>query len=237
MNFKSFFTALVISFVAFSSFGQTKCYETVKKECDPEPKSGYIVSGQSKNGTFAPADTAVVELTFYANMDYKLSFCSPNPNIQGNVQFQVVEYKTVPEYVEIITYEEVYAEEEEEEYDDYEDEESYDDDEYYEDDYDDYEEEEEVEEEEEKEPEKVPVITKKRIYKKIPVTIYDNQAEGEGGAQQFYHISRERKTVYIKVFIPGGEENSNQSKSGRTVAYACVGLLLEHQPAPRLGFK
>ena len=234
MNFKSFFTALILTSFAVSSSAQTTCYETVKNECDPEPKLGYLVSGQSKNGTFAPADTAIVELTFYANMDYKLSFCSPNPNIQGNVQFQIVEYKTIPEYIEIITYEEVYPEEEEEEYDD---EESYDDYDDYDDndDYDD--EEEEVEEEPEPEPVKVPVVTKKRIYKKVPITIYDNQAEGEGGSQQFYHISRKRKTVYVKVFIPGTEENANNSPSGRTVAYACVGLLLEHQPAPKLGFK
>ena len=233
MNFKYFLIFPFVLLSTYSAIGQTKCYETVEKECDPEPKSGYIVSGQSKNGTFAPADTAIVELTFYANMDYKLSFCSPNPNIQGNVQFQVVEYKTIPDYIEIITYEEVYPEEEEEEYE----EESYDEDEYYEDDYGYEEEEEEVVEEPEVEPEKVAIVTKKRVYKKIPVTIYDNQSEGEGGAQQFYHISRERKTVFVKVFIPAGEENSSQSASGRTVAYACVGLLLEHQPAPRLGFK
>lgn len=228
---------LSLFFAVFISSAQ-RCYETVKKECSPEPKTGYIVSGQSKNGTFAPADTAIVELKFYANMDYRLSFCSSDPNIQGNVQFQVVEYKTIPEYQEIITYEEVYPEEEEEDYDDYEEDYDEDYDDY--DDYDDYEEEEydeEEEEEEEVEPQKVPVITKKRIYKKIPVTIYDNQAEGEGGAQTFYHISRERKTVYVKVYIPGNQENSNKSKSGRTVSYACVGLLLEHQPAPKLGFK
>ena len=165
-------------------------------------------------------------------MDYRLSFCSPNPSIQGNIQFQIIEYKTVAEYEETITWEEAYVEEEYDDYDDY-DEEEYDD---Y-DDYDDYGDEEEVVEEEEVEPEMVKVVTKKRVYRKVPVTIYDNQAEGEGGTQEYYHVSKKRTKIYVKVFIPGTEDNSSTTQSSRTVAYACVGLLLEHQPAPRLGFK
>lgn len=228
---KSIFLAVFVT-VSGALFSQ-KCYETVEKECEPDAKSGYLVSGQSKNGTFAPADTAEVELTFYANMDYRLSFCSPDPSINGKVQFQIIEYKTVPEYIEIVTYEEVYA-------NDYGYEDGYAEDDYgYEDDYyDDYGYEEEVEEAEPApEPEKVPIVTRKRVYKKVPKVIYDNTKEEEGMSQQFYYISRERKNVVVKVFIPADETKNNSAGRGRTVAYACVGLLLEHQPAPKLGFK
>lgn len=234
MAIRSIILTSLISLFAIGASAQ-RCFETVEKKCEPDKKSGYIVSGQSKNGTFAPADTAIVTLTFYPNMDYRISFCSTDPNIEGKVEFQVIEYASVAEYEEVITYEEVYPEVEEEEYS--EEEESYD--EYG--DYDEYEEEEEYVE---PEPIKVPVITKKRVYKKVPQVIFDNTANSEGGdlAQEFYHIARERKTVYIKVFIPsnqGGtteESNANKAK-GKTVSYACVGLLVEHQSAPRLGFK
>lgn len=212
------------SFVFSTAFSQKNCYESHKR-CVSDSKQGFILSGQSKSGTFIPGDTAEVTLTLYKNMEYRLSFCSPqNPNVDGKVEFQIVEYITESVFEEVITYEEVFPEEEyseEAEYDEYGD--------YSEDSY------------EEPEPIKVPVVTKRKVYKKVPVVTFDNTTASAGGegqyTQEYRTIANNFKTITIRVYIPGTPEEKNETSAGKTVSFVCVGLLLEHKAAPKLGFK
>ncbi|MFP5470191.1 MAG: hypothetical protein ACLGGV_01210 [Bacteroidia bacterium] len=216
-----------------------KCYETHERSCELDKKSGYFMSSHSKSGTFIPGDTTEVTLTLHKNVSYRISFCSGDPNVHGKVQFQVVEFQTESMFEEVITYEEQYPEQEytEESNGETENEEESDP-------YGEYEEEAPVEETYvEVEPIKVPVITKRKVYKKVPVVVFSNN-EGEGGSeggftQEYYTISRETKTITLRVYIPGRpeEEDTKAGAKGSTVSYVCVGLLVEHQPAPKLGFK
>jgi hypothetical protein len=222
---------LLIAFITGSTFAYSQkavgCYESHTR-CEPSKKEGYSTSGQSKSGTFIPGDTTEVTVTLYKNMDYRISFCSPSPNVDGKVQFQIVEYVTESMYEEVITYEEQYPETEEtEETETSEDGEYSEDEEYVEEEY------------VEPEPIKVPVVTKRKVYKKIPTVTFDNTsaAAGDGFTQEYRTVANSTKTVTIKVFIPGAPEETEGDKKGKTVSYVCVGMLVEHKPAPKLGFK
>jgi len=229
-----FFSSVALS-ISTLAIAQTpfKCYEAHEKSCELDKKSGYFPSGLSKSGTFIPGDTTEVSLTLHKNVSYRISFCSGDPNVHGKVQFQIVEYQTESMFEEVITYEEQWPEPE---YTEETTEES------EEDPYGEYEEEEETTEEEYVEPQpiKVPVVTKRKVYKKVPVVVFSNSGEGEGNlVQDYYTLCRESKTITIKVFIPGKaeEQDANSGAKGSTVSYVCVGMLVEHQPAPKLGFK
>ena len=54
-------------------------------------------------------------------------------------------------------------------------------------------------------------------------------------SQEFIFVSDKTRKLTIKVYIPeveGVDENSGLGAE----AYACIGLLIEHQPAAKTGF-
>ena len=74
---------------------------------------------------------------------------------------------------------------------------------------------------------------KKRVYKKEPIVRYDNSDDNM--SQDFIFQSSQTRKLSIKVYIPddgGGEMSAGLSGSN----YACVGLLVEHQPGIITGF-
>ena len=74
---------------------------------------------------------------------------------------------------------------------------------------------------------------KKRVYNKEPIVRYDNSDDNM--SQDFIFQSSQTRKLSIKVYVPddgGGEMSAGLSGSN----YACVGLLVEHQPGIITGF-
>ena len=74
---------------------------------------------------------------------------------------------------------------------------------------------------------------KKRVYKKEPIVRYDNSDDNM--SQDFIFQSSQTRKLSIKVYVPddgGGEMSAGLSGSN----YACVGVLVEHQPGIITGF-
>ena len=75
--------------------------------------------------------------------------------------------------------------------------------------------------------------TRKRVYEKSDVVRYDNSKDEM--RQDFIFQSNQTRKLKVKVYVPdsdGGEMSSGLSGS----SYACVGLLIEHQPGVISGF-
>ena len=80
---------------------------------------------------------------------------------------------------------------------------------------------------------KIEKKSRRRVYQKIDVVRYDNKKDED--AQEFIFVSDKTRKLTIKVYIPlpeGGDER--QGLEAET--YACVGLLIEHQPSFKTGF-
>lgn len=81
--------------------------------------------------------------------------------------------------------------------------------------------------------ERVEKKSRKRVYNKVDVVRYDNKKDED--AQEFIFVSDKTRKLTIKVYIPevpGVDEGDGLGAE----AYACVGLLIEHQPAAKTGF-
>jgi len=75
--------------------------------------------------------------------------------------------------------------------------------------------------------------TRKRVYEKKEVVRYDNSQDEM--SQEFVFQSNQTRKLKVKVYVPeseGGEMSAGMSGS----SYACVGLLIEHQPGVVSGF-
>ena len=80
---------------------------------------------------------------------------------------------------------------------------------------------------------KVPKIQRKRVYETSEEVRYDN-AEDEM-SQDFVFTSNKTRKLKVKVYVPTAEgEDMSSGLSGSS--YACVGLLIEHQPGVISGF-
>jgi hypothetical protein len=81
--------------------------------------------------------------------------------------------------------------------------------------------------------EKIEKKSRRRVYNKIDVVRYDNKKDED--AQEFIFISDKTRKLTIKVYIPA-PEGGDESQGLGAETYACVGLLIEHQPGPTIGF-
>ena len=80
---------------------------------------------------------------------------------------------------------------------------------------------------------KVPKIQRKRVYETTEEVRYDN-ADDEM-SQDFVFTSNKTRKLKVKVYVPNAEgEDMSSGLSGSS--YACVGLLIEHQPGVISGF-
>lgn len=80
--------------------------------------------------------------------------------------------------------------------------------------------------------EKVEKVTRKRVFNKTDVVRFDNKKNEL--TQEWNFISDQTRKLKIKVYIPNIEGGGN---SLQEQTYACVGLLIEHMPGPKTGFK
>lgn len=81
--------------------------------------------------------------------------------------------------------------------------------------------------------EKVEKKSRRRVYNKVDVVRYDNKKDDD--AQEFIFVSDKTRKLTIKVYIPE-VPGVDESEGLGAEAYACVGLLIEHQPAAKTGF-
>jgi ribosomal protein L11 len=80
---------------------------------------------------------------------------------------------------------------------------------------------------------KVPKLQRKRVYEVTEKVRYDN-ADDEM-SQDFVFTSNKTRKLKVKVYVPNAEgEEMSSGLSGSS--YACVGLLIEHQPGVISGF-
>jgi hypothetical protein len=80
---------------------------------------------------------------------------------------------------------------------------------------------------------KVPKIQRKRVYETNEELRYDN-ADDEM-SQDFIFRSNKTRKLKVKVYVPSAEgEEMSSGLSGSN--YACVGILIEHQPGVITGF-
>ena len=80
---------------------------------------------------------------------------------------------------------------------------------------------------------KVPKLQRKRVYEVTEKVRYDN-ADDEM-SQDFVFTSNKTRKLKVKVYVPKAEgEEMSSGLSGSS--YACVGLLIEHQPGVISGF-
>lgn len=86
----------------------------IQRFCDPSPKkSGFVYNGQSVFGLFAQGDTAEVKIVVYKNMDYRIVLCAGDEELDGKLEFKVVEEISKPYWEEsktLVTVEEFDAE-------------------------------------------------------------------------------------------------------------------------------
>ena len=80
---------------------------------------------------------------------------------------------------------------------------------------------------------KVPKLQRKRVYQTLEQIRYDN-ADYEM-SQEFVFTSNKTRKLKVKVYVPNSDgEEMSSGLSGSS--YACVGLLIEHQPGIVTGF-
>lgn len=99
--------------VSFWTQSQSECYKTVTY-CPVGKKLGFTHNMQSFSGAFEQGDTSEVSIVVYKNMEYRISVCSPSHReLEGKLQFKIVEYVTKGTWVEKPKYkEETYEDEE-----------------------------------------------------------------------------------------------------------------------------
>lgn len=80
---------------------------------------------------------------------------------------------------------------------------------------------------------KVPKVQRKRVYEVTEKVRYDNTDDEM--SQDFVFTSNKTRKLKVKVYVPKAEgEEMSSGLSGSS--YACVGLLIEHQPGVISGF-
>jgi hypothetical protein len=81
---------------------------------------------------------------------------------------------------------------------------------------------------------KVPKTQRKRIFETTEEVRYDNSEDVMN--QEFIFTSDKTRKLKIKVYVPSPEtEEMSSGLSG--ITFACVGLLIEHQPGIVTGFR
>jgi hypothetical protein len=78
---------------------------------------------------------------------------------------------------------------------------------------------------------KIPHTTKKRVYEKEELVRFDN-SENDNVQDYIFQSNKTRKLV-VKVYIP---DVPSEYEDFGGEAYACVGLLVEHQKGVKTGF-
>ncbi len=211
--------------ISGSLYGQ-QCFEMAEK-CNSDFRSGFRFNGQSKSGAFISGDTARLSIVVYKGMEYRITFCSPlHPEINGLFQFQIYETVTQAKWEyengkpQVSSNPHVNP----------------------------------TKKESDGENDKSQLVNsskssetpaspkkRKRVYRKVEVLRYDNTQDEM--AQEWTFISSKTRKLIVKMTVPSVSDQEIKrkltKKKHQLVAenYVCVGILLEHQPAAKLGLK
>jgi Fe-S cluster biosynthesis and repair protein YggX len=175
----------------------------VVQDCIYNKKDGYVYNQQSQSGAFMQGDTAQVTIVVYKNMDYRISACCPDYEEMDGK----LKFRIIEEVKEAAWVTKTVTETVTETV-------------YNEDEFGNMQEE-NIDKEVTKE-------VKKRVFSKKKVVRYDGYKDEE--ASLFEFISDKTRKLIVEVYIPevGGE--GGDLEAGQVV---CVGLLIEHRPAPK----
>ncbi len=89
---------------SISSIATAQTCRGIQRFCNPSPKkSGFVYNGQSVFGSFAQGDTAEVSIVVYKNMDYRIVLCAGDEELDGQLQFKIVEELSKPYWEETKT--------------------------------------------------------------------------------------------------------------------------------------
>jgi hypothetical protein len=82
---------LMITASAFSQCRETYAF------CARGDKS-WQFNSQSTSGVVAKGEDEELSIMVYQGVDYRLSLCSDNPDVEGKIQFEIYEMKTEKQY-------------------------------------------------------------------------------------------------------------------------------------------
>ena len=187
---------------------QFECTNVRKEEGKKKGTKGepaWTVTGQSRYGNFAYGDTTEVSFTVFKNVNYRISLCSLDPQIQGKIMFQIVERKTQAQTEKYMVTEEVPKTDKDGNI--------------------------LVDQDGNPIMETRTVEKTRRVYGKKPVTRYNN---AEDSNKQWVEFTTDQdRTLIIRVVLPSVGDKPKNSLSPQ--GFACVGLLIEQQMGPQAG--
>ncbi len=91
------FTLFMIAMLSMGSVLAQNCREE-HTYCDRSKDKSWQISPQSKSGTFAKGDVHEISVILYDGVDYRFSFCSNKPEMEGKLEFEIFTEKTVRKY-------------------------------------------------------------------------------------------------------------------------------------------
>ncbi|MBX7095016.1 MAG: hypothetical protein K1X56_09855 [Flavobacteriales bacterium] len=213
MNFK---TALILAalLAPLASFSQKckgiqyECANMRKEEGKNKSAKGapaWTVTGQSRYGTFAYGDTTEVAISVFKGVNYRISFCSIDPQIQGKLVFQIVERKTQAQTEEYFVTEEVPKTDAQGN----------------------------MITDAEGNPimETKSIKKTRRVYGKTPIIRYNNVDDGN---KQWVEFTTDMdRSLIVRVVVPSVGEKPKNDLSPQ--GFACIGMLVEQQMGPQAG--
>lgn len=66
--------------------------------CDQTKDKSWQMSNQSKSGSFAQGEEHELSLVIYDGMDYRISFCANDEQVNGQIEFELYTMKKVKKY-------------------------------------------------------------------------------------------------------------------------------------------
>jgi hypothetical protein len=218
--YKIFLLAMLMGSFGADAFAQCNNFHVY--ECRKAANRAFKYNGQSKSAYFEQGQKSELSIVVYKGQDYRVSLCSDIEVLGDKIEFRVFEKKTIPEIKEI----KKVTEEQETEpcegctfgYDA------------------DYNECEDCLDGERLTGKTVKKeeITKKKVYTKKKVLLYDNTSDDY--AQEIEFSAATTKKLIIEVVVPVGESASASKNKLTPSDMACLGLLIEQMATPKGGF-
>jgi hypothetical protein len=206
----------LVLFVGIFAYGQS-CNNFHRAFCPPAQDGNFKYNGQSKSGLVNMGESVEFNIVVYKKQDYRISFCV-SPELAQGVKFKIFEERrerVEKEVKEIITQEdyikcpdcEMYADGVIEM-----------DGELY-----------------KMEVKEVEVVNTKSSFEMVKELLYNN--EEDNMAQEIEFANEDTRRLTIEVTMEGeGASSGNKLKKLKVLDAGCVGVLVEHQPAARIGF-
>lgn len=188
---------------------QYECADVKKEEGKSKGQKNaakWTITGQSRYGTFPYGDTTEITITVFKGVNYRLSFCSADDQINGKIQFQIIERKTMAQTEEYFVTEQVPKTDADGN----------------------------IVMDQNGNPvmETKSIKKTRRVYGKQPVVRYDSAKDSNKQWCEF--TTDQDRSLIIRVILPtgGGEKPKNDLNPE---GFACIGMLVEQQQGPQAG--